>query len=96
MEMDSEERKAHTLNMVKAVMECIVGKPIVFQHLMEQKPIVKKKARPINPLRHRDDGTYNTHSLDPEYNRKYYNEKLKGITVKCPCCDLELFKNSFI
>ncbi len=56
---------------------------------------VKRKTRPINPLRHRADGTYNSHSLDPNYNSNYYKEKVQGLTVVCPCCSLELLKSNF-
>lgn len=89
-----EERQAHTLSVVKALMECIVGQPIKFVDIgvkagVIDAPIVKKKTRPINPLRHRADGTYNSHSLVPQYNQTYYEQKTKGVKVTCSCCGLE-------
>ena len=88
--------------MVKALMDCIVGKTLVMAKLSKVDtvevapiaPIVKKKTRPINPLRHNADGTYNSHCLAPDYSYNYYNEKLKGIVAKCPCCGSEVLKTN--
>jgi len=58
-------------------------------------PVVKRKTRPINPLRHNADGTYNSHVLDPEYAHDYYLRTVKDVKVTCPCCGSELLKSNF-
>ena len=101
--LSPEERQAHTLNVVKALMECIVSQPVKFidigvkAGLLDPIAVVKPKpkSRAINPLRHREDGSYNSHSLVPGYNHKYYEEKMKGVQVTCPCCGLEFLKTNF-
>ena len=32
------------------------------------------------------------HPKDPDYYKNYYNEKLKGVTVNCPHCDVPTIK----
>ena len=94
-----EERQAHTLRVVQCLMECIVGQPIKFIDIGVKAgllaPIAKKKTRPINPIRHRADGSYNSHSLVPDYNSTYYEQKTKVVKVVCSCCGLELLKSNY-
>ena len=103
-----EERQAHKEAMVKALMDCVVGKTIMFVNMsdtpkvepikvepVEIVPVVKKKTRPINPLRHRADGSYSSHSLVPNYNASYYEQKTKGVKVVCPCCETEVLKSNY-
>ena len=99
--LSPEERQAHTLYVVKSLMECIVGNTINFINIgvkagaIDAPVVVKKKTRPKNPLRHRADGTYNSHSLVPDYNSTYYEQKTKGVKVNCSCCGLELLKSNY-
>jgi len=98
--LSPEERQAHTLSVVKSLMETIVGNTINFINIGVKAgaidaPVVKKKTRPINPLRHRADGSYNSHSLVPDYNSTYYEQKTKGVKVICTCCGMELLKSNF-
>ena len=105
-----EERQAHTLRVMQCLMETIVGNPIKFIDIgvkaglidkpEETKagllaPIAKKKTRPINPIRHRADGSYNSHSLVPDYNSTYFEQKTKGVKVVCTCCGLELLRSNY-
>jgi hypothetical protein len=99
--LSPEERQAHTLSVVKSLMECIVGNTINFINIgvkagaIDAPVVVKKKTRPKNPIRHRADGTYNSHSLVPDYNSTYYEQKTKGVKVNCSCCGLELLKSNY-
>ena len=94
-----EERQAHTLRVVQCLMEVTVGQPIKFIDIGVKagllEPIAKKKTRPINPIRHRAVGSYNSHSLVPDYNITYYEQKTKGVKVVCSCCGLELLKSNY-
>ena len=98
-----EESHAHKAAMVKALMDVVVGKTIMLVNLSDVSkfepvpdvPVVKRKTRPINPLRHNADGTYNSHCLDPEYAHKYYERTMKDVKVTCPCCGSELLKSNF-
>ena len=98
---DPEERHEHTLRVVKALMECIVGNPINFINIgvkagaIDAPVVEKKKTRPKNPIRHRADGSYNSHSLVPDYNSTYYEQKTKGVKVSCSCCGMELLKSNY-
>ena len=95
--LSPEACQAHKAAMVKALMDCVVGTTIMFVSMSELpkvEPVVKKKTRPINPLRHNADGTYNSHCLAPDYSHNSYNEKLKGIVSKCPCCGSEVLKTN--
>ena len=103
--LSPEECQAHKTAMVKALMDCIVGKTLVMAKLSKVDtvevapiapiaPIVKKKTRPINPLRHNADGTYNSHCLDPDYAHKYYERAMKDIKATCPCCGTEVLKSN--
>ena len=77
-----KERQAHTLRVVQCLMECIVGQPIKFIDIGVKagllEPIAKKKTRPINPIRHRADGNYKSHSLVPDYNSFSLSSRPKG------------------
>ena len=102
--LSKEEQKAHNLSVVKVIMRHICLTPFELftmpvdkferDAINEQILKLKKKTRPINPLRHRPDGSYNTHSLVPDYNRSYYNEKLKNVKVACTCCGTEFLKTN--
>ncbi len=98
------EQYAHNKHMAVAIrrfMECICGKSL---DMIEAEvtpppspvPIVKKKGGGPrrNPLRHRPDGTYDNGPLDPDYNHKYYEQNIKGITASCPSCGLTLLKSN--
>jgi len=103
--LSKEEQKAHNLSLVKTIMRHICLTPFELftmpvdkferDKINEQIIQLKKKTRPINPLRHNADGSYNSHSLDPNYNHNYYEEKMKGVKVTCTCCGLELLKTNY-
>ena len=85
--------------MVNAVMETIVTKHIQYfmsigakEAALEKAVVIKRKTRPINPLRHGPDGSYNSHCLDNNYAHNYSEEKLKGVVVKCLCCESEVLR----
>jgi len=87
MPVDKFERDRINEEIIEKYLEhaSLVVKPLV---------VVKKKTRPINPLRHNADGTYNSHCLDPEYAHNYYNEKLKGVVCKCSSCGSEVLRTN--
>jgi len=37
------------------------------------------------PWRYNEDGTYNKKPIDPDYFKRYYEAKTKGVRVKCEC-----------
>ena len=55
----------------------------------EKKP--KKLGRPLTAWRHREDGSYNSHAIDPEYAMKYWRTHYRqpytcgicGATLNC-------------
>ena len=49
----------------------------------------RKTGMILNPDRHREDGTYITCPLDPEYYRNYYHQVIKK-PYTCPHCNLTL------
>jgi hypothetical protein len=90
------EQYAHNKHMAVAIrrfMEFICAKRL---DMIEAEPIVKKKGGGSrrNPLRNRPDGTYDNGPLDPDYNRKYYEQNIKGLTVSCPSCGSTLLKSN--
>ena len=103
--LSKEEQKAHNMSIVKVIMRHICLTPFELftmpvdkfkrNEIYEMVIQMKKKTRPINPLRHNADGSYNSHSLDPKYNHNYYEEKMKGVKVTCSCCGLELLKTNY-
>ena len=46
--------------------------------------IKRPRGRPINPIRHKPDGTYNKQCLDPEYGKNYYYKTYR----KEYCCSI--------
>ena len=47
---------------------------------------VKKRGRPITGWRHGENGKYDSHAIDPEYNKKYWQEHYRK-PFTCPICD---------
>ena len=50
-------------------------------------PSSNKPGRPKNPDRHKVDGTYDAKPLDPDYFKRYYQEKTKNKNINCPKCE---------
>ena len=46
----------------------------------------KKRGRPITGWRHGENGKYDSHAIDPEYNKKYWQEHYRK-PFTCPICD---------
>jgi len=38
------------------------------------------------------NGKYNKNPLDPDYYKKYFAEKLKGVKIECPRCGISIGK----
>jgi len=58
-------------------------------------PDVIKNPRGRPRVPHRallEKGKYDTRPLDPEYQKKYYLEKLKDVKIPCPACGVPMFK----
>lgn len=71
-----------------------IAEEIIEKYLAAQSIAPPRRTRAKNPLRHRADGTYNSHCLDPDYSHNYYAANLQGVTVKCPCCESEILKTN--
>jgi hypothetical protein len=62
------------------------------ENLIQEADIIKnKRGRPKNPVRHLDDGTYNSKPLDKQYFDKYYHAKVYN-RINCPFCNRETSK----
>jgi hypothetical protein len=59
--------------------------------VIDEDPKPKKLGRPLTAWRHREDGTYNSHAIDPEYAIKYWRTHYRkpytcgicGATLNC-------------
>ena len=55
----------------------------------------KPRGRPINPVRHRPDGTYNKQCLDPEYAKRWYHKRF-CVPYTCGTCGRTLANDQTI
>ena len=62
--------------------------PSVESSNSEEAPI-KTRGRPKVGWRHKEDGKYDSHAVDPEYNKKYWQENYRK-PFTCPICDTTL------
>lgn len=71
-----------------------INEEIIEKYLENMSIAAPRRTRPRNPLRHRADGSYNSHCLDPNYAHNYFYENMKDVKIKCDCCGAELLKSN--
>ena len=64
------------------------GRPKKIVEDVEPKP-KPKLGRPLTSWRHREDGTYNSRPIDPEYAKQYWRTHYRQ-PYTCPICDAKL------
>ena len=53
----------------------------------------RPRGRPRVPYRAiLENGKYDTRTKDPEYQKRYYVERLQGVKIPCPNCGVHMFK----
>lgn len=85
--MSPEEQHIEAVSMAKAIMDKTFVLPLdMLESLLPVGTYLKTSLR-IMP-----DGSYNKKPLDPDYYKKYFDDKLRGVKIECPKCGITVGK----